>query len=103
MAQYNLGAKYDDGTGVPKDDAEAAMWYHKAADQGDADAQNNLGVMYQNGEGVPENTVEAYKWFSLAAARGNKDAETNRHILEAAMTREQIADAQRLVDQWKPG
>jgi TPR repeat protein len=28
---------------VPKDQAEAARWYRKAAEQGHAEAQNNLG------------------------------------------------------------
>jgi TPR repeat protein len=32
--QYNLGLKYQCGRGVPRDDAEAAKWYRKAAEQG---------------------------------------------------------------------
>ena len=31
---------------VPKDETEAAKWYLKAAEQGDAAAQNKLGAMY---------------------------------------------------------
>jgi len=34
---------YDKGRGVPKDDAEAAKWSRKAAEQGNATAQTNLG------------------------------------------------------------
>ena len=34
-AQFNLGLMYDNGRGVPKDEAEAVKWYRKAADQGD--------------------------------------------------------------------
>jgi hypothetical protein len=41
----NLGTMYDQGQGVPKDDAQAASWYRKAADAGNADGMNNLGVM----------------------------------------------------------
>jgi TPR repeat protein len=44
---------YDEGRGVPQDDAEAVRWYRKAAEQGDAEAQGKLGVMYANGRGVP--------------------------------------------------
>lgn len=40
--QYNLGAMYDYGEGVAEDDAEAARWYRKAAEQGDADATKRL-------------------------------------------------------------
>ncbi len=55
MAQLYLGSMYDNGEGVPENDAEAVKWYRKAADQGDAMAQLYLGSMYDNGEGVPEN------------------------------------------------
>ena len=33
-AQYVLGIMYDNGEGVPENDAEAVKWYRKAADQG---------------------------------------------------------------------
>ena len=38
-AQFNLGIMYDNGEGVPENDAEAVKWYRKAADQGHSDAQ----------------------------------------------------------------
>ena len=44
-AQFLLGVRYRDGTGVPQDDAEAVRWYRLAADQGLAGAQRNLGSM----------------------------------------------------------
>ena len=34
VAQYNLGNKYDNGTGVAQNYAEAARWYRLAAEQG---------------------------------------------------------------------
>ena len=34
--QKNLGTMYYNGQGVPQDYAQAAYWYRKAADQGDA-------------------------------------------------------------------
>ncbi len=101
-AQNNLGYMYANGEGVPENDAEAVKWYRKAADQGDANAQNNLGYMYANGEGVPENFVQAYKWWNLAAAQGYEPAKTNKGIIEKKMTREQIAEAQKLSAEWKP-
>ena len=52
-AQFNLGAMYANGEGVPEDDAEAGRWYRLAAEQGNAGAQLNLGNMYADGEGVP--------------------------------------------------
>ena len=77
FAQYNLGVMYENGKGVPENDADAVKWYRLAAEQGRARAQNNLGVMYENGEGVHENDVEAIKWFRLAAEKYNASAQFN--------------------------
>ena len=44
---------YRQGHGVPQDYAQAAVWYRKAAEQGDAGAQFNLGTMCYSGRGVP--------------------------------------------------
>ena len=51
-AQFNLGQMYKDGEGVPKDLAEAAKWWRKAAGQGHADAQFELGYAYKRGRGI---------------------------------------------------
>ena len=56
-------------------DAEAAKWYRKAAEQGYVDAQYNLGVAYAHGEGVPEDDKEAVKWFRKAAEQGHAGAQ----------------------------
>jgi len=69
-AQAQLGWMYDEGEGVPENDAEAAKWYLKAAEQGNTAAQLNLGRLYQKGEGVPQNYGEALKWFGKAADQG---------------------------------
>jgi uncharacterized protein len=36
---------YQTGRGVPKDEAQAAVWYRKAADQGYVDAQAALASL----------------------------------------------------------
>lgn len=61
--------------------AEAATWYRKAADLGDADAQFSLGSMYLdissfNGSKVfaQPDLVQARKWFVLAANQGHEEA-----------------------------
>ena len=68
---------YDDGTGVPQDNAEALRWYRRAVDQGHAAAQFNLGFMYANGVGVPQDDVEAVRLYRLAAEQGNASAQFN--------------------------
>ena len=99
-AQCNLALMYDFGNGVPEDDVEAVKWYRKGAEQGDAKAQFNLAVMYDNGNGVPEDNVFAYMWWNQAAAQGTEEAKRNKGILSKKMTKEQIAEAQKLSREW---
>ena len=49
--QALLGDCYDWGRGVARDAGEAARWYQKAAEQGNAEAQLTLGDMYSGGRG----------------------------------------------------
>lgn len=75
IAQYNLGLLYHEGQGVPKDYAEAATWWRKAADQGDATAQWSLGTLYNFGQGVPRDYRQAAFWYLQAADQGNAEAQ----------------------------
>jgi uncharacterized protein len=99
-AQYHLGTLYYAGAGVPQDYAEALKWFRLSADQGNPDGQGALGSMYYTGRGVPQDYVLAHMWFNLSAARGGS-AERRDSILHQ-MTREQIAEAQKLAREWKP-
>jgi hypothetical protein len=101
-AQFNLGVMYYDGEGVDKDAAAAAKWFRSAGEQGLASAQFNLGLCFANGKGVDADCEQAWKWLSLASGQGNEDAKKNLAILETRMTREQIAEAQRLAREFKP-
>lgn len=136
-AQRNVGIMFQQGLGVPQNEAEAAHWYRQAADKGHARAQQNLGAMYEEGAGVIQDYVEAAKWYRFAAAGGNVNAKLNLGVviergvpgiplnivrahmwynlagsqgsIEAAkfrdeaalvMSREQVAEAQRLAQEW---
>ena len=109
-ARTLLGAMYWSGEGVPRDHKEAARLYLLAAEQGYARAQNNIGFMYGFGEGIPpRDDVQAYKWISLAIqayTSRNQDrldqAIKDRATLAARMTPAQIADAERLVRDFRP-
>ena len=78
----------------------------RSAEQGKADAQLILGLRYDNGQGVPQDYVQAHMWLNLAASRaGGADAKSiakARDDLAGEMTRQQIAEAQRLAREWKP-
>ena len=69
-AQSKLGRAYAIGEGVSRDDALAAEWYRKAAEQGNSRAQFRLGFMYDVGDGVPEDNEQAVEWYRKAAEQG---------------------------------
>jgi TPR repeat protein len=60
---------------VQSDYAEAAKWWRKAADQGDAAAQSDLGWLYTSGQGVEPNYAEAAAWFRKSAEQGNPNGQ----------------------------
>ncbi len=57
------------------DYAEAAKWWRKAADQGDAAAQSDLGWVYTYGRGVETKYLEAAGWYRRSAEQGNSTAQ----------------------------
>ena len=63
--------------------------------------QNNLGGRYFNGQGVAQDYLQAYKWCSLASIQGDENARRNLPFFKLEMTSEQIAEAERLVREFK--
>lgn len=100
-AQYDLGLLYDQGKGVPQNDARAMYWYGLAAEQGEPRAQYNLGLMYLNGQGVQPDLITAYYWITLSANRGNVHARDARDYIGEKMSTEQIAESKRLAQQYE--
>ena len=96
---------YATGQGVPQDSAEAAAWFRKVADQGDALAQSSLGFMYYTGRGIPQDYVEAHKWANLAAERATGDDKKRctelRDGMAKRMTPAQLAEAQQRAREWQ--
>jgi uncharacterized protein len=95
-AQYNLGMKYLDGKGVPRDYTEAVNLLQSAAMQGDARAQFELGRMYNNGKGVQSSYIYAHVWWNLAAASGHQEAKSRLDFLETSMSTHSMAEAMKL-------
>lgn len=109
MAQRTLGERYAMGTkDVNQDLEQAAFWFTKVADKGDAQAQQYLGFAYSRGLGVPQDWVQAHMWLSLAGAASKKKlapqdkelVEQTRKFAETKMTPKQIEEAQALVNEW---
>jgi hypothetical protein len=95
-----------------KQDKEAKELFEKAAAKGHGEAMYYLANMNQTGKVVPKNYVEAYKWYVLAVKHASPQrtgygdpkvkAEQNRDFLAKQMTSAQIAEGQRLANEWKP-
>ena len=88
---------------------QAAIWYQRAADLGDAQGLYNLGLAYAQGEGVAQDVVKAHMLLNVAAARfppsegGRRTAAvSSRDVVAKEMTPEQLAEAQRLAREWQP-
>ena len=99
VAQGMIGWHYEQGLGIPVNDAEAVKWYRKAAEQGHSKAQSNLGNMYYEGKGVLVNNVRAYMWWSLAKAQRYERAARNLDIVKKQMTSADISKAQALASE----
>ena len=70
-AQAKLGAMYILGSGVEKDEQQAAVWMLKAANQGYVEAEVIVAAMYDRGLGVKNDVKMATEWYEKAAAQGN--------------------------------
>jgi uncharacterized protein len=107
IAWQHLALMYERGLGIEQDDFIAIRWYRRAAEYGFLTAMLNLGDRYAEGRTVPQDYVQAHKWFNLAGsgAAASEEALRDRAIrarerVAAAMTAEQIAEAQRLAREW---
>jgi uncharacterized protein len=100
-AQVNLGILFVYGRGVPQDYKMAVYWLRLAANQGNDLAQRKLGLMFERGDGVLQDYVRAYMWYSLGAMKGAKIGAAMRDAVAKRMTPEQIAEAQKLAQEWK--
>jgi TPR repeat protein len=101
-AQVNLGTLYLHGDGAPESAQMALFWFERAAAQRDALAFAKLGRMYELGQGVSKNLIQAQMWYNLSVAHGEQRAAEARDALAKQMTAAQIAEAQRLAQEWKP-
>ncbi|QPC43535.1 SEL1-like repeat protein [Kaustia mangrovi] len=82
-AQYIVATRFLEGKVVARDEARAARWYERAADQDLAPAQYRLATMYEKGRGVPADLAAAQHWYERAAKRGNAMAMHNLAVLYA--------------------
>ena len=81
LADYARALQYATGKDVPKDPAQAAVWFSKSAEQGYAEAQYQLAIVHEQGKGVPEDFTRAAHWYQKAAEQGVVAAQHNLAVL----------------------
>jgi len=71
-AQVLVGTMlYSDTGPYQVNEAEAASWFRRAADQGNASAQGILGDWYRVGKAVPQDSVQSVRLCRLSAEQDN--------------------------------
>jgi uncharacterized protein len=101
-SEAGIGFLYHRGLGVPTDDAQAAFWLRKAAEQGQAEGQLMLGSLYFFGLGVPQSYATAYAWCELAQDSGQAEAAICRDAAWSSIKAdEDMQEALRLVREFR--
>src|SRR6267378_1157828 len=99
-AQWQMGVRYHNGEGVPRDDVQAMQWFLRAAEQGHVTAQATLGAYYWAGRGVPQDLSKAYFWSALALAQGDENSKSRLEGLASQMTQAQVSAARQQAEFW---
>jgi TPR repeat protein len=100
VAQHFLGLASVNGEGVRPDEAEAARWFARAAAQGFSQSQYMLGLMILDGRGAAKDPAQGYAFMVMAGQGGVRSAA--RVVQKLALTEAQRAQAQEIIDHWKP-
>ncbi|MFI5910353.1 tetratricopeptide repeat protein [Dactylosporangium sp. NPDC051541] len=80
-AAFELYVLFATGTGVERDDAEAARWLQRAADLGQDRALYNLGAAHATGNGAPLDPALAVRYYERAAEAGNARAAATAGVM----------------------
>jgi len=82
-AQYEIGHRYSEGSGVPRNVEEGIRWFDRAANAGFVPAQFRLAGIYEKGAGVKKDLNRARKLYLAAAEKGHAKAMHNLAVLFA--------------------
>ena len=83
-----------------EDFSTALKVWKPLAELGHAGAQNHLGIMYYFGHAVAQDYVLAHMWTYIAIENGEPAAVNLRDDLARRLTPDQIAEAERLAQEW---
>lgn len=97
------------GRVVAQDFGEAVKWWQEAANVKEPEAMLGLAVAYHQGTGVPKDFLMAYVWSNIAVSYAEFDEKTRplavgfRDKVALELSSEELAKAQKLSSDWKPG
>lgn len=74
-AYLGLGKLYARGLGVQKDEKKALLYFMKAAEQANKQAQYEIARAYEKGRGVNQDIDKAQQWYAISAAQGYQQAQ----------------------------
>ncbi len=96
-AQKRLGFFYEYGLGLKRDWIEAAKWFSKAADAGDADAAGSLSFLGRNWPLKYENTSDGavYALVERAAQEGYAVAQMSLGVMNYGFSFDLFSDVRR--------
>ncbi|WP_433044719.1 tetratricopeptide repeat protein [Dactylosporangium sp. CS-033363] len=111
-AAFELYVLFSTGTGVERDDAEAARWLRAAAELGQPRALYNMGAAHATGNGAALDPALALSYYERAAQAGNARAAATlgvMHLMGGEVPRDERRAAEWLdraedmghpVDEW---
>lgn len=97
-AEAGIGFMYHKGLGRPTDNALAAKWFQRAADQGQPEGQLMLGLLYLYGTGVPQSYVHAFAWCEVAQDLGQPDGNFCRDMAISYLSEAEMRESYHMVD-----
>jgi hypothetical protein len=101
-ADYGVAEQYAWYLSRPPNDPDRLPYLCRAADGGHPNAQIEVGRHYSQGvDGVTKDLKRAYVWYSLA--QGAFGRGVHLQLIAKEMTPEQIAEAEQMLTDWKPG
>lgn len=77
LGYHGMGYVTLHGIGVPRDEAQAAVYFAKAAEAEHPEAMFNLAIMYTRGLGVEKSAEEAFRYFQDGARFGHLSSSYN--------------------------
>ena len=97
---YCLGLMNREGLGGPKNLAEAAKWFARAAELGHTQAMLDLGEMYWKGEGVKADKEVAYMWIWIATGYSVRGASQDEQLLRQELDPKTVEKARKKATVW---